>query len=242
MIKLFKLLISRLGGIALSFILFVSCANAAPLTDSELIRGFNLTVFGAEFSSYGGESRHIRKFSRTVKFRIHNNSKVNRTTAAKRFIRSLNSKIHGLKARIARSNESANFNLYIVDRKDYADVVRAKVYRNSRASVPGRCIVRSVFNFSGILRSDAVVVSDEGEALFNRCLVEETLQGLGVLNEHSSLSKSVFNDQTKHISFTKFDRHIMNMLYDPRVKNGAPPLKVNAVLPAVLKDVRKRLR
>ena len=229
-------------GFALAFIVFASSANAAPLTDSELIRGFNLTVFGAEFSSYGSESRHIRKFGKSVKFRIHNHSKVNRTPVARQFIKSLNSKIHGLGANIARNNERANFNLYIVDRKDYADIVRTKVYRNPRASVPGRCIVRSVFNFSGILRSDAVVVSDEGEALFNRCLVEETLQGLGVLNEHSSLSKSVFNDRTKHTSFTKFDRHIMNMLYDPRVKNGAPPLKVNAVLPAVLKDVRKRLR
>lgn len=214
---------------------------ALAASDSELVRGFNLTVFGAEYSPMGIQSRYVRKFRGTVKFKVHNLSRKNRNSEARRFIRGLSSKIRGLKTQIVGGSGSANFNVYVVDRADYENTVRSKVYRRAGARVPGKCLVRSVFSRNGIVRSDAVIVSDEGEALFKRCLAEEILQGLGPLNEHTSLRQSMFNDRTKHTKFTKFDRYILNMLYDKRIQNGASPKSVNVVLPAVLRDVRRRL-
>lgn len=214
---------------------------AGAVNDGGLIRGFNLTVFGAEYSPFGVQSRYIRKFRSTVRFRVHNLSKKNRQRQVTKFIRGLGGKIAGLKTQVLGASGTANFNVYVVDRADYVKIARSKVYRRATAQVPGRCLVRSVFSRSGIVRSDAVIVSDDGEALFQRCLVEEILQGLGPLNEHSSLYQSMFNDRSKHTKFTKFDRYILNMLYDGRVKNGASPKAVNTVLPQVLNDVRKRL-
>ena len=72
----------------------------------------------------------------------------------------------------------------------------------------------------GIKRSAAVIVSDEGEFLFKRCLVEELLQGLGPMNDDEDLIHSVFNDSSRHSRFTVFDQIILNMLYDPRIKPG----------------------
>ncbi len=215
--------------------------SASAASDIELVRGFNLTVFGAEYSPLGIQSRYVRKFRGTVKFKVHNLSSKNRNSQARRFIQGLSGKIRGLKTQIVGGSGSANFNVYVVDRADYKDTVRSKVYRRANAQVPGKCLVRSVFSRNGIVRSDAVIVSDEGEALFKRCLAEEILQGLGPLNEHTSLRQSMFNDRTKHTNFTKFDRYILNMLYDKRIQNGASPKTVNAVLPAVLRDVRRHL-
>ena len=214
---------------------------AYAFSDREIARGFNLTVFGAEYSPLGFRSDYIRKFRGPVRFRVHNLSKRNRSGEARRFIGSLNGKIRGLSAQMVQGG-SANFNVYIVDRADYAETVREKIYRRRGARVQGKCLVRSVFSRSGIVRSDAVIVSDEGEALFKRCLVEEILQGLGPLNEHTSLRQSVFNDRSKHTGFTKFDRYILNILYDRRIRNGASPNAVNRILPEVIRDVRKRLR
>jgi hypothetical protein len=217
---------------------YLPAARAA--SDAEVIRGFNLTVFGAEYSPLGYQADYVRKFSGPVRFYVHNLSKRNREREVRAFILSLNGAVRGLTTRMARSPNEANFHVYVVDRKDYVSVVRNRVYNSQGASAPGKCLVRSVFSPAGIRRSDAVIVSDDGEALFNRCKTEEILQGLGPLNEDHSLAESMFNDRTRHTNFTRFDRLILNMLYDPRIKNGASKESVQAILPRVLADAKRR--
>ena len=152
----------------------------------------------------------------------------------------MNKSIAGLNISTTGSAQKANFNLYVVDQADYVKVAREKVYKRPTAQIPGKCLVRSVFSRAGIMRSDAVVVSDGGESLFRRCMIEEILQGLGPLNEHSSLRESMFNDRSRHTKFTRFDRTILNMLYDRRIKNGATINGVQKLLPAVLADAKHR--
>ena len=92
--------------------------------------------------------------------------------------------------------------------------------RPTSTFAPGKCLVRVVSTSAGISRSDAVIVADEGEFLFHRCMVEEILQGLGPVNDDRSLGESVFNDMSRHATFTDFDRHILNMLYHPADRAG----------------------
>ncbi|MEZ5871769.1 MAG: DUF2927 domain-containing protein [Nitratireductor sp.] len=224
---------------ALVMLALVHGHPARAASDSEVINGFNLTVFGAEYSPFGYQSNYIRKFNGTVRFYIYNLSKRNRAGDVKAFILSLNRSIKGLSTTVVSSPGQSNFNVYIVDRKDYVSTVKDRIYRNQSASTPGRCLVRTVFSRSGIRRSDAVIVADEGEALFDRCKAEEILQGLGPLNEHPSLRESMFNDRTRHTQFTRFDRLILNMLYDPRLKNGATKESVQALLPKLLNDAKR---
>lgn len=98
--------------------------------------------------------------------------------------------------------------------------------------------MRVVSDSSGISQSAAVIVSDEGDFLFRRCMVEEILQGLGPMNDDSSLSHSVFNDKSRHSRFTSFDRMLLNMLYDPRIKPGMRPDEVRPMLPSIVRTVR----
>ena len=87
-----------------------------------------------------------------------------------------------------------------------------------------------------------MIVADEGEALFKRCMTEEVLQGLGPLNDDRSLNASMFNDATSFTSFRRFDRILLNMLYDRRIEIGASPKTVAPLLPQVVRDVKRRLR
>ena len=233
---------SSLRLLAVVLALVVAGLPARAASDDELLRGFNLTVFGAEFAPFGIQSRYIRKFNGPVRFNIINLAKRDRTAAVAQFIRSLNGSIYGLKTSTTRNPAGANFNVYVVDQADYVKVAREQVYKRSTARIPGKCLVRSVFSRNGIIRSDAVVVSDGGEALFKRCMIEEILQGLGPLNEHPSLKDSMFNDRSRHTSFTRFDRIILNMLYDRRIRNGASIASVQEILPAVLADAKRRVR
>ncbi len=215
---------------------------ACAASDAEIINGFNLTMFGAEFSPFGYQSDYIRKFNGPVLFDIQNMSRRDRSGDVAAFIGSLNGAIRGLKARMAKSPSQANFTIYIVERRDYAAVVRDKLYGRVPDAALGRCHVRTVFSRAGIRRSDAVIVADDGDALFDRCKAEEILQGLGPLNESPLLGESMFNDRSRHTRFTRFDQLILNMLYDPRIRTGASRSSVQSLLPTVLRDARARLR
>jgi hypothetical protein len=237
--------IAAIAAVALASIVAIAGVTGAPparaASDNEIIRGFNLTVFGAEYAPLGIQSLYVRKFAGPVRFRIHNLSAKNRTASVERFVASLNRMISGLKAQVV-TGPGSNFDIYVVDRADYVRIAREKVYHRPTAPVPGKCMVRSVFSRNGLVRSDAVIVSDGGEALFKRCLAEEILQGLGPLNEDQSLRESMFNDRTSHTNVTRFDKLILNMLYDRRIRNGQTAAAVQPVLPQVLKDAKRRVR
>ena len=217
---------------------------ASPFTNDRLIDGFNKTVFGSEYAGLLSRS-YVRKFAKPVRFYIHSHVHTKAVSNSKgeveAFIRSLPKLIHGLQIKIVTDQRQANFVVHIVNRADYRSTVRTEVFKQQNASVHGRCMVRSMFTRSGISRSDAVIVADEGKSLFHRCMTEEILQGLGPLNDNRSLSQSMFNDTSLFTSFRRFDRFILNMLYDSKIKNGATRRDVKVILPSVLRRVRGRI-
>jgi hypothetical protein len=225
--------------------LAVSLLAATPgraYSDEELINSFNRTVFGSEFASWGWQSRIVKKFTGPVRFYIDDRSDASRRREAMRFVRALPGAIAGLQAEVVTQPDRANFRVFIVNRRAYDVVVRQEIYRQPTASfVPGKCLVRVVSGRNGISRADAVIVADEGDFLFRRCLIEEVLQGLGPVNDDASLKDSVFNDESRHSTFTLHDRYILNLLYDPNVRPGMSRSMVRSVLPAAIRDVRPRL-
>ncbi len=224
--------------------LLLACA-AAPgraFSDAELIDGFERTVFGSEYPSWGWQAFMVKKFAGQVRFHIDDRSAARRGGEAAAFVRSLPRLIRGLDGIIVGDPRDANFRIFVVDRADYRAVVANEIYdRPSSAFAPGKCLVRVVSGRSGIARSDAVIVADEGEFLFRRCMAEEILQGLGPVNDDVTLAGSVFNDTSRHAAFTPFDRRILNMLYHPAIRPGMTKVEARRVLPQVAAEVRARL-
>ena len=216
-------------------------ARASYYEDAELSHGFYKTVFGAEIKalSWGDQSRRVKKFVSPVKVWIDNRAKRNRLKTVKSFVNSLPSSIPGLSIRMANNRKDANFHIYVVDSADYVKTVQDEVYNDRSMDVPGQCIVRVLSRRSGILRSDAVIVSDQGQKVFRRCMVEEILQGLGPVNDDKSLSHSVFNDESSFDYFTQFDQLILNMLYSPDLHPGMTLKQVKPITPLLLQYARK---
>jgi hypothetical protein len=48
----------------------------------------------------------------------------------------------------------------------------------------------------------------------------------------------MFNDQVQKGYFDIYDQHLLNILYDPRIKAGMTIAEARAVLPEVLASVR----
>jgi hypothetical protein len=223
-------------------ILALLCADSTlAFSDAELIDGFKRTVFGSEYPGWGRQSKIVKKFVAPVRVYVDDRSSARRGGEVRRFARSLPRLIRGLELTTVGSAAEANFRILVIDRADYRATVAREVYgRPSSTFAPGKCLVRVVSTDSGISRSDAVIVADEGEFLFRRCLVEETLQGLGPVNDSRALPESVFNDRSPHATFTRFDQRLLNMLYDPRVRPGMTKSEVAGILPAVAADVQRR--
>lgn len=216
-------------------------AEANRFTNRELTEGFMRTVFGLEYRSWSWKPYLVKKYTSPVRFYVHNLSHIDRRAAAHRFLLSLQSKVDGLSVSLARTEDTANFQIFIVDRAQYSDIVRSRIYDDVGATAPGRCLVRVISDNHGITGSWAAIVSDEGEFLFRRCLVEEVLQGLGPMNDDESLEHSVFNDTSRHARFMLFDRYILNMLYDRRIRPGMRPEATLDLLPSVIRDARRKV-
>jgi hypothetical protein len=228
--------------LAVFWLAAAALAPARAVSDAALIDGFNRTVFGSEFWDWG-QAGMVKKYVVPVRLYVDDRSADGRRREVERFVRALPRQVQGLDIAIVDDPRKANFRVFVVDRRDYRSVVATEIFgRASSSFAPGRCLVRIVSGRSGISRSDAVIVADEGDFLFRRCMVEEILQGLGPVNDDRKLRGSVFNDTSRHASFTRLDRGILNMLYHPAIRPGMTEAEVERVLPGVAAAVAERLR
>lgn len=232
----------RLALLALILAGFVlASVPARAFGEAELIDGFERVVFGSEYPTFGWQAYRVKKFAAPVRVHVDDRSADRRGEDVIRFLRSLPELIRGLDLRVADDASGANYRVFVVDRAAYRDVVAREVYGRAASSfAPGRCLVRVIATRAGISRADAVIVADEGDYLFRRCMVEEILQGLGPVNDDRALAESVFNDRSRHSTFTRFDRCLLNMLYHPLVRPGMSRRQVQRVLPDVAADVLSR--
>ena len=219
-------------------------AQAQSFAPAQLVDGFERTVFGSEYGLFS--QPYLRRFENPV--RVHVDTRTRILWAgpeARSFVRWLSAQVPNLELELVDDPGRADLRIHLVDRADYAETVRAKVYGTPFATVRGRCLVRATFTRSGLSRADAVIVADEGEALMRRCMAEEIMQGLGPLNDDRSLARSMFNDTTPYTRVQRFDLLLLAMLYDPRLKSGMTPDEARPLLADIartaLRDVPSRL-
>ena len=233
-----------LGAWLLAALASGSAARAQAFTPAQLVDGFERTVFGSEYGLFS--QPYLRRFERPVRVHVAMRTRILWTGPEVRaFVRWLSTQVPNLTLRLVDDPSRADLHVHLVDRTDYAETVRAKVYGNPFATVRGCCLVRAVFTRAGISRADAVIVADEGEPLMRRCMGEEIMQGLGPLNDDRSLARSMFNDTSPFTQVQRFDLLLLAMLYDPRLQSGMTPDEARPLLPAVarraLRDVPSRL-
>lgn len=217
-------------------------AAADPYSDNSVTAGFMATVFGVEYPSFAGEGEFVKKFTGTVRVYVDNRAAIDRRATVEGFVAALPQSIGGLTLRLTARAESANFVVHVVDRAQYPAVAQYLVPSLPRGEAPGQCFVSVTYGPAGIARSEAVIVSDEGEYLFHRCMIEEILQGLGPVNDSPDLDGSVFGEASRQADFVLYDRLILNLLYHPSVLPGMREADIARVLPGVLWDVRRSVR
>ena len=147
---------------------------------------------------------------------------------------------------MTQDHETANFVVTLVGKRDLARTMRSH-YGRAKAkqieqSLRPQCLSGIAKDESyRILRAEAILPVDAGDFAFYDCAYEELLQGLGVINDDSSVPWTMFNDDVQMGFFDVYDQYLVNILYDPRVRPGMTKAEVDKLWPEVLPTVRSWL-
>lgn len=211
-------------------------------TDAEILDGFFKVTFGAEFHVAGGVDR-IRKYDGPVKVFIDNRATPDRTPQVEAAIADIRSRIRNLDIATIDRREDANMIVSLVNDRDLSRMIRT-IYGIDRARRIQRTLEPQCLSGfrkdegSRILRSDVIITADVGEFVFYDCVYEELLQALGPINDDTTVPWTMFNDDVQMGFFDLYDQYLLNILYDTRVKPGMTRTEVQAIIPAVLPEVR----
>ena len=92
-----------------------------------------------------------------------------------------------------------------------------------------------------ICRAEAILPNDVDDFSFADCAYEELVQGLGLINDDSSVPWTMFNDDVQMGFFDLYDQYLVNILYDPRVRAGMTKKDVETLMPEILPKLRAQV-
>ena len=216
-------------------------AEKKNFTDSEIVEGFMKTAFGAEYHLAGRVDR-IRKYEVPVRV-FADGTRADRKAQIAKIVADIASRVRHLDIAVVDNNDNANVLVKLVRDRDLFRTI-STFYGEERAkeiktSLDPQCLsgFRKNEKFE-IEHSDVILTVDNGDFVFLDCAYEELLQSLGPINDTSTVPWTMFNDNVSMGYFDIYDQYLLNVLYDPRIKAGMTVQEVQAVLPAVLTDVR----
>jgi len=216
-------------------------SQRTAFTDDELIDGFLRTTFGAEFHLAGRVDR-IRKYETPVRVHARGGNARRRAQLAA-IVADIGRHVRHLDIAMAAHQADANVTVHLIRERNF-DATLTEFYgrdraREIRSSLDPQCLsgFRKNDQFA-ITGSDVFLTVDSSDFIFKDCAYEELLQSLGPINDTDAVPWTMFNDDVQMGFFDIYDQHLLNMLYDPRIKAGMTIDEVKAVLPQVLRDVR----
>jgi hypothetical protein len=215
-------------------------------SDAEIADGFFKIAFGAELSVAGGANR-VRKFDGPVRVFLDNRTHASRRADIATVISDIRAYVDHLDIELTEDRKAANVVVTLVrDRAELLRTMRSFYGRKRADEIERRLRPRCLSGFGEdpehrISRAEVLLTVDGGDFSFLDCAYEELLQALGPINDDRSVPWSMFNDDVQMGFFDVYDQYILNILYDPRVRPGMTRRQLEALLPEILSEIRKRI-
>lgn len=218
-------------------------APPADFTDSQIARGFMLTVFGREGPASSQAAGHyVNKFVDPVGVYVLDASGVaGRAEEVAGFVGLLDRIVPNLKIRMAEKPEKARLFVFLVNRSNYRKVIADALPRGAEATFMERSRCSAVMwnRTTGVLdRAYIFILADRGQKTFTSCLAEELTQALGPANDSSKLPYSLYNDDNDVGTLGLFDWYILATLYDEAMMPGMNADEAMSVLSGAIKRAR----
>jgi hypothetical protein len=217
-------------------------AERTSFSNDEIKDGFFKTAFHAELQ-FDRPAERIRKFDEPVRVFIVNRGAPDRRAEIAMILADIRAHVAHLDLAMTTDRKDANFVVLLVRGRDFAQTIRSR-YGAREAKQIQQLLQPQCLSGIGkdrsfrIRRAEVILPADAEEFPFYDCAYEELLQGLGLINDDSSVPWTMFNDDVQMGFFDVYDQYLVNILYDPRVRPGMTKDEVDKLLPEILLTVR----
>jgi hypothetical protein len=208
---------------------------------AELMRGFMTLAFGSDLR-IGARPRGIRRFDHPIRAQVISSGRVDRAAAMKRIIEEYARKVPNLHLAVVDA-PPADIDVRLIDEKDFKSALHAafgaEVARTFIRRTDPQCMTSVKSSTEGaILRSVTFVIVDKGDDVFLDCAYHELLHAFGLSNHDQHNRWTTLNQKRMVGYLTVYDRGLLTLLYDPRIKPGMTPRQARTDLPGVIADLR----
>ena len=221
-----------------------SFAGAPPqfttFTAAELERGFMALAFGSDLR-IGARPRGIRRFDHPIRAVVMGGGSVDRSARMRDVIAEYASTVPSLRLSPANAGD-ADIEVRLIDEKDFNGALVAafgpKIAKDFIARTDPQCMTSVKSNAAGdIVRSVSFIIVDKGDDVFLDCAYHELLHAFGLSNHDQRNVWTTLNQNRMVGYLTVYDRDLLTILYDRRVKPGMSPAAARRVLPKVIRDL-----
>jgi hypothetical protein len=207
---------------------------------AELRRGFMALAFGSDLR-IGAAPRGIRRFDHPIRAHVIDGGSVDRTDAMERVIEEYARKVPNLRLSVSFA-EPADLEVRLIDEKDFNAALRqafgAKVARTFIRRTDPQCMTSVKSDASGaILHAVSFVIVDQGDDVFLDCAYHELLHAFGLSNHDQHNPWTTLNQSRMVGYLTVYDRALITLLYDPRIKPGMTRHQLSKLLPGLIADL-----
>jgi Protein of unknown function (DUF2927) len=214
-------------------------AQYTRFTAAELMRGFLALAFGSDLR-IGARPRGIRRFDGPIRVAVIPGGSVDRAAAMTRIVKEYAGKIANLKLSIAADGKPRpEIEVRLIDEKNFKSALiaafGAKATRAFVARTDAQCMTSVESDADGVIvRAVTFIIVDKGDNVFLDCAYHELLHAFGLSN-HARHNPWTTLNQGRMVGYlTVYDRALLTMLYDPRIKPGMTAKQARAVLPEVI--------
>ena len=220
-------------------------AGAPPqftrFTAAELTRGFMALAFGSDLR-VGVRPKGIRRFERDIGVFISSAASVDRKAAMQAIVAEYGTRLPQLRIASAADEDTADLVVHLIDEKNFRsaleqafghDIARAFVARTDP-----QCMTSVKSQSSGeIVRAVSFIIVDKGDKVFLDCAYHELLHAFGLSNHDQGNPWTTLNQKRMVGYLGVYDRALISLLYDPRLKPGMTRAEVRRLLPELIGDL-----
>ena len=141
----------------------------------------------------------------------------------------------------ASSAATPDVEVRLIDEKDFQSALQEafgpKVARDFVSRTDPQCMTSVKSTADGkIVHSVSFIIVDKGEDVFLDCAYHELLHAFGLSNHDQRNPWTTLNQNRMVGYLTVYDRSLLTLLYDPRIRPGMTARQVRAVLPQIIAD------
>ena len=188
--------------------------------DQDRIDYFMDVAVGAE---YGDKSKIIKKWSRPIIIAIKGEPTQEDLKVLDGLILELGELVPHVEIRRATENQRANSTIHFIPKADFVKIL-GNAERNSNGFF-------TVWFTRGRLNKAVILIaSDIGQRTRSMVLREELTQSLGILNDSSKYTNSIFHSRTDAPRYSEMDKWVISTLYRRDIPIGMRGEAVRALL------------